>query len=376
MNIFKKNKKHEEGKVCTQTSRGNRTNINVEMSPESQFGIYSQIRESIPIVDAAINKIIRLVGDFKIESENEFMTQQVDHFLKNVLVIGNGNGMHSFMTCYLDSMLTFGNALGEIVLDPMGREIVALFNVSMRNIRLRREDASLETEFWISRRFDYEKIKHPELLVFSTLNPVAGEIYGNSLIKGLPFVSEILLKIYKSIGLNFDRVGNVRFAINYKPNQNSMDADCAQEIAQNIASQWEQAMRDCSDGVIRDFVSVGDVDIKVIGADNNIISTEVPVRQMLEQIVAKMGIPPFLLGLNWSTTERMSKQQSDILISEIESYRRTITPCISKIVKTWSRLSGFDDEFEVVWRKINLYDEITQAKTQLMLNQAKRIETA
>jgi hypothetical protein len=346
------------------------------MSPESQFGIYSQIRESIPIVDAAINKIIRLVGDFKIESENEFMTQQVDHFLKNVLVIGNGNGMHSFMTCYLDSMLTFGNALGEIVLDPMGREIVALFNVSMRNIRLRREDASLETEFWISRRFDYEKIKHPELLVFSTLNPVAGEIYGNSLIKGLPFVSEILLKIYKSIGLNFDRVGNVRFAINYKPNQNSMDADCAQEIAQNIASQWEQAMRDCSDGVIRDFVSVGDVDIKVIGADNNIISTEVPVRQMLEQIVAKMGIPPFLLGLNWSTTERMSKQQSDILISEIESYRRTITPCISKIVKTWSRLSGFDDEFEVVWRKINLYDEITQAKTQLMLNQAKRIETA
>ncbi|GHU84713.1 hypothetical protein FACS1894198_0930 [Clostridia bacterium] len=376
MNIFKKNKKHEENKVCTQTSRGNRTNINVGMSPESQFGVYSQIRESIPIVDAAINKIIRLVGDFKIESENEFMAEQVDHFLKNVVVIGNSSGIHSFMTCYLDSMLTFGNALGEIVLDPKGSEIIALFNVNMKNIRLRRKDASLETEFWASRGFDYEKIKHPELLVFSTLNPAAGEIYGNSLIKGLPFVSEILLKIYKSIGLNFDRVGNVRFAINYKPNQNSMDADCAQEIAQNIASQWEQAMRDCSDGVIRDFVSVGDVDIRVIGADNNIINTEVPVRQMLEQIVAKMGIPPFLLGLNWSTTERMSKQQSDILISEIESYRRTITPCINKIVKTWARLSGFDHEFEVVWSKINLYDEITQAKTQLMINQAKLIETA
>ena len=50
-------------------------------------------------------------------------------------------------------------------------------------------------------------------------------------------------------------------------------------------------------GAIKDFVAVGDVDIKVIGADNQMIGTEVPVRQMLEQIVAKLGMPPFLLGL-------------------------------------------------------------------------------
>lgn len=64
-------------------------------------------------------------------------------------------------------------------------------------------------------------------------------------------------------------------------------------------------------------MAVGDVSIKVIGADNQWIDTEVPVRQMLEQIVAKLSIPPFMLGLSWSTTERMSKQQADGLTSEL-----------------------------------------------------------
>ena len=35
-------------------------------------------------------------------------------------------------------------------------------------------------------------------------------------VKGLPFVSGILLKIFNSVGLNWERVGNVRFAVTSK----------------------------------------------------------------------------------------------------------------------------------------------------------------
>jgi hypothetical protein len=76
----------------------------------------------------------------------------------------------------------------------------------------------------------------------------------------------------------------------------------------------------------RDFVAVGDVDIRVIGADNQILDSEVPVRQILEQLIARTGIPPFMLGLNWSTTERMSSQQADMMTSELTAIRRTLTP--------------------------------------------------
>ena len=79
------------------------------------------------------------------------------------------------------------------------------------------------------------------------------------------------------------------------------------------ASQMCIRDRDTRSGSVRDFVAVGDVDIQVIGADAPVLDSEVPVRQILEQVVAKTGIPPFMLGLSWSSTERMSSQQADML---------------------------------------------------------------
>lgn len=124
----------------------------------------------------------------------------------------------------------------------------------------------------------------------------------------------------------------------------------------------------------RDFVSVGDVSIKVIGADNQILDSEVPVRQLLEQIVAKLSVPPFLLGLSWSSTERMASQQCDILTSELEWYRALITPVIDKICRTFLRMSGFEDSVEIEWSNINLQDETELAQARLWRAQALEIE--
>ena len=113
----------------------------------------------------------------------------------------------------------------------------------------------------------------------------------------------------------------------YKPSNDASDRAFAKDRAKQIAQEWSRAMRkDC----VSDFIAVGDVSIKAIGADNQILDSNVPVRQMLEEIVAKMGIPPFLLGLSWSSTERMSSQQADILTSELEAYRRLLNPVDEK----------------------------------------------
>lgn len=127
-------------------------------------------------------------------------------------------------------------------------------------------------------------------------------------------------------------------------------------------------------GEIRDFVAVGDVDIKVIGADNQFIATEVPVRQLLEQIVAKLGLPPFLLGLSWSSTERMSSQQSDLLTGELESYRRLLTPVLVKICGLYLRSQGFAPEVAVEWYPISLQDEAEEATARLTRAKAEELE--
>lgn len=133
-------------------------------------------------------------------------------------------------------------------------------------------------------------------------------------------------------------------------------------------------MRASRNGSVHDFVAVGDVDIKVIGADNQMIDTEIPVRQLMEQLVAKLSIPPFLLGLNWSTTERMSAQQSDILTSELEYYRRLLEPILREICEAFLRLNGYACGVEIEWDNINLQDEEALAKSRLYNAQAKAAE--
>jgi hypothetical protein len=127
-------------------------------------------------------------------------------------------------------------------------------------------------------------------------------------------------------------------------------------------------------GSVRDFVAVGDVDIKVIGADNQVLDSQVPVRQILEQLIARTGIPPFLLGLSWSSTERMSAQQADMMTSEITAIRRTLNPVVERICELWLRLHGFSGGAEVQWDDINLQDEVEEAKATLYLQQAKNLE--
>lgn len=107
------------------------------------------------------------------------------------------------------------------------------------------------------------------------------------LLRSMPFLADILLKIYRTIGKNWERAGNVRYAVVCRPGGDGMERGSASERAGAIAAEWSEAMRDSQSGVVRDFVAVGDVSVKVIGADGPVLDAAVPVRQLLEQLVAK-----------------------------------------------------------------------------------------
>ncbi len=340
----------------------------------SEAKLYEALREAVPIVDAAIQKILRLMGHFLYCSDDPATQEALREFARQVKVGATGQGLNTFILTYLDSLLTYGNAVGEMVLAPGGQHIAALYNPGLAHIEIMPGATPLEARIMVrSEGFALSPVPYPELILFSALSPGPGSVTGNSILKGLPSVCEVLLKIYNSIGQNFDRVANVRFAVTCKPGTNA-DRAYAKDIAREIASEWSQAMTSCQNGQVRDFVAVGDVDIKVIGADNQTLDTEIPVRQMLEEIVAKLGLPPFLLGLSWSTTERMSRQQADILTSELESYRAIIGPVLLKIAGLFLRLGGHRGRVWVEWDNISLLDETELANARLTNARAAALE--
>lgn len=335
-----------------------------------QNRLYYALREAVPVIDSAVLKIVRLTGGYKVNCADPRGKRELDEFLENVPVGGNRRGIYAFTDSYLEQLLTCGTALGEIVSDTAGNP-AALYNSPLDCIEFKRAENGFDIDIFVRNGLKLKKVEEPSLCLFSVLDPEPGALTGNSLLKGLPFVSGILLKIYESIGVNWERAGNVRFAVTYNPRNDAMDRARASERAEQIAKEWAKAMRE--GGEVRDFVAVGDVQIKVIGADGSIPDSEIPVRQMLEQIVAKTGLPPFMLGLSWSSTERMSGQQADVLTSELEAYRRILTPVIIRISSAFLRSRGYGGACTVEWDDITLQDEVEQSRALLYRAQAEKL---
>lgn len=335
--------------------------------------LYRAIREGVPVVDAAIYKLIRMTGGVDISCRDPQAERELRIFLQTVPVGRGQYGMNAFVDVYLDSLLTCGRAVGEIVPTAGGRDIAAILCGRAENIDIQEGDNPLDfTICGPDERGRIVPLPRQELLLFTPFNPEADSPYGVSLLRSMPFLTDILMKIYHTLGVNWERCGNIRFAVTSKPGEDGRGQ--AAERSRQLAQEWSTAMQSTKSGSVRDFVAVGDVEIKVIGADSQILDSEVPVRQILEQVVAKTGIPPFLLGLNWSSTERMSTQQADMLTTEITAIRRTLTPVVERICRLWLRTHGYGCAFEAVWNDINLQDEVEEAKAALYREQARKLK--
>lgn len=337
-----------------------------------ETALYRGMRNSIPILDAAIGKLTRLVGGCSVTVDNPRLQKELEDFWKHVPVGRGQMGMENFLGSYIDSLLTYGRAVGEVVVGRGGLEAVVWGDVT--RLELKQGKSPLEVTLLAPNESgQMVELPRQELLLFSTLHPEVGSPYGVSILRSMPFLAEILMKVYETVGRNWERAGNVRYAVVMKPGNESLDRNLAEERSGVIASQWAKAMEESRNGAVRDFVAVGDVEIKVIGADGQILDSEVPVRQLLEQLVARTGLPPFLLGLSWSTSERMSQQQADLLTSELWAIRRSVEPVLEKILRLWMRFRGYQGAFSLEWEDICLQDAVEEAKAELYRVQAENL---
>ena len=372
MRFFSIGKRSEKPQVqtCASAERGSLIPRIGAYHHPAEMRLYKELRERVPIIDAAIMKLIRLIGEYRIICADEKAQSALDRFVRQVTVSGTGVGLNSFIDTYFDQLLTCGIAVGEVVLYSDGN-VAALYNAPADSIELKEGDSPVEVKLYAAGIGKDREIAYPELIAVTLLNPEPGKLCGTSILKGLPFVSELLMKIFDCVGQNFERAGNVRFAVTYNQPAGASSLNAGHRVKE-IAREWSHAMRD-KDRVC-DFVSVGDVSIKAIGADSQILDCDIPIRHVLEQIVSKLSIPPFLLGLSWSSTERMSAQQADILTSELEYYRSLLTPVIEKIARVYLDTQRLNPDVSVEWSNISLQDETELASARLDNARAAQIE--
>ncbi len=335
-----------------------------------EIRLYRALRAQLPVLDAAVGKLVRLCGGFTAHCAEERAERALRDFLRTVPVGRGQFGIDSFLAAYLDCLLTCGRAIGEMVVSH-GRLCAVLWG-DVASVEI--QEGTTPLDFAVCQRDEHGELRalpYQNLLLLATLNPDPEHPYGVSMFRSMPFLAEILLNIYRTIGVNWERAGNVRYSVVCRPSGD--DRGSARERAEQMAGEWSRAMQSTRAGEVRDFVAVGDVDIRVIGADGPVLDSETPVRQLLEQLVAATGLPPFLLGLSWSSTERMSAQQADLLTSEIWAIRRAVQPVLERICRMFLDLRGCGAPVTIEWEDVSLQDILDEAHAALYRAQAEKI---
>ena len=76
----------------------------------------------------------RLLGSFVVECPDEAAQRGLRRFLEDVPVGAAGQGIDSFLGVYFEELLTYGNAVGEMVVS--GGQVAALYNASLESVEL------------------------------------------------------------------------------------------------------------------------------------------------------------------------------------------------------------------------------------------------
>ena len=121
--------------------------VSVQTRPEEAFhlaqgappgpgerSLYRALRENVPLIDASISKLRRLLGAFQVECPQEEAQERLREFLETVQVGPAEQGIDAFLGVYFEQLLTYGNAVGEMVLS--GGQVAALYNASLDWVEL------------------------------------------------------------------------------------------------------------------------------------------------------------------------------------------------------------------------------------------------
>ena len=136
MKLFKKgNDRSDFCAVQTAESFSGRRSLSMLASfsqDNMERRLYSALRESVPIINGAIDKIVRLTGGFQVSCKSKAAEKALSDFLKNVRVGANSRGISCFVTSYLNQLLTYGTAVAEIVPYKDKSGIAALYIANLR----------------------------------------------------------------------------------------------------------------------------------------------------------------------------------------------------------------------------------------------------
>lgn len=346
------------------------------------YQVYHAIREAMPFVDVGLRKFARLCNGFGVTCDNDATAEAANEWLAHVRINDRLRGFNSWSYRHINSMLEYGRGVGETVIANSGRDVYQLVNVKAAKVRLGRDPEGNVVIGESDNMGRFEPYENQDLITYNTLNGEDDSLFGVSMLRSIPFVANTVIMMEQALQQMWQRHGAPAFAF---IDQIPADAAATPERVKSreaslrtlVQSHFEERRKRQS---IMDFTvsTYGDLKIQTIGADMEPLEFEVPYRALMEQVVAVTELAPFMLGIQWSTTERLSQQQGDQIVSAVTDVRAELEPDYMRILETWQAANGLRGTLQAEWADVSLQDVVETARADFMEAQAafKRTEVA
>lgn len=360
------------------------------------------LREAIPVLDGGINRLVTMDGIIEVQGANDALVRDIEEWMRNVPVNDLESGYQAFYASMGGEHYEQGCAVGEFTLDARGREVTGLRVADSKGIAFLRKDGVLRTLYrapdlkrdWRAdglgqveailrgsvqgdalaqlHGLGYVELD-PAACVYALHKPEADNPYGTSILRSLPFVAQILLKMENASGSSWERWGDPAYHVHYATKNRKIDSAEAKRRADKMANELALAVAAKRRGNSVDLSTAAaaddEVTITVIGGKDQVLEIEQPARHMLEQIVAAFGLPSWMLGVQWNQTAGIGEQQSVVVLQESQTRFALRKPALERPIeamlrarrKTWR-----PGDWELVQRLPNLMDEQKRAQAEFL----------
>jgi hypothetical protein len=354
-------------------------NISGYVKEPVDLALYDALATGIPFLDVALRKLARMIVPFEVECDNEATKDALTAWCKEVPVGYVNTGFQCFSRRHVRQVLQYGKSAGEIALAENRREIAGLFVVDSKTLRLvpelddRGKTTGLllgqDDKFGVTRVFEAQ-----DLFVYTAFNGESDNPHGVSILRSVPWLADIVLRMENALRQKWQRSGAPSFLVQYQAPETTPDATL-QEARSSMASEWEGGVRSrWEQQGITDFFGAtpGVISVQAI-TDGMELQFVEPFRALMEQIVSITELAPFMLGLQWSTTERLSQQQADAIISCVDDYRSELEPDFLRILDWAQRTLGLAGTVSIEWADVSLQDRVETARADFTEAQAQAL---
>ncbi len=374
---------------------------------------YEVLREAIPMNDTAIDKLVSINGRIEIIGDKADCVAELEDFCRFVPVGPNRHGIQEYRKAMWGEGFEQGFGFGELAATPDLKDIEGLRVADSKYIIYWKNADGLPEPWYLYPDKDTggnRPLVDPADLMGKIINARYGQTlnynqqdmvklspgnkfylapriensnpYGISLFRAQPWVAQILATLQNSIKNSADRFGDPMYHVH---SAGKTPADKIQKLIDDLSAQLTTALSVKRAGGSADIVTAGGeaskVDIKVIGHEGQLFEYEVPMRHAEENVVVSSGLPAWMLGKYWSTTERMAQLEVEMVLADGAMRNETETPGLIRLFSTvlamrgkkWKTITtdpGKPGDWGFRFIQPNLHNEVQTAQARFLNAQA------